>query len=89
MISEHFGTKVRYTGASLGYQFASLTAGGPAPIIAVALFAQYHSFVPIALYILFMCLISLLALSGLREYSGQEATADFEEPAPALAPDLG
>jgi MFS family permease len=89
LISEHFGTKLRYTGASLGYQFASITAGGPAPIIAVALFAKFHSFVPIALYIIFMCLISLLALSGLREYSQKEATADFEEPTPALTPNLG
>ena len=85
LISEHFGTKLRYTGASLGYQFASITAGGPAPIIAVALFAAYKSFVPIAIYIIVMCIISVLALTGLREYSNKEAAADIEpETATAL-----
>src|SRR5947199_4108858 len=34
LISERFGTKLRYTGASLGYRLASITAGGPAPIVA-------------------------------------------------------
>ncbi len=35
--SELFGTSVRYTGASVGYQLASIFAGGLAPIIAVKL----------------------------------------------------
>jgi MFS family permease len=80
LISEHFGTKLRYTGASLGYQFASITAGGPAPIIAVALFAAYKSFVPIAIYIVIMCVISFLALRGLKEYANKEAAADIDIP---------
>ena len=37
--SELFGTRVRYTGASLGYQLASVFAGGFAPLIAAALLA--------------------------------------------------
>jgi MFS family permease len=78
LISEHFGTKVRYTGASLGYQFASITAGGPAPIIAVALFASFGNFLPIAIYLIIMCLISFLALLGLREYANKDAAADFD-----------
>jgi hypothetical protein len=32
---------LRYSGASLGYQLASIIAGGPAPIIATALFATF------------------------------------------------
>ena len=35
--SELFGTSVRYTGASVGYQLASIFAGALAPIIAVEL----------------------------------------------------
>ena len=35
--SELFGTNVRYTGASLGYQVASPLAGGLAPLIATQL----------------------------------------------------
>jgi len=40
--SELFGAKVRYTGASLGYQLASVLGGGLAPLIATALFAWTH-----------------------------------------------
>ena len=43
LIAEAFTPRLRYSGASLGYQFASVIAGGPAPIIATALFAAYHS----------------------------------------------
>ena len=37
LISESFGTNVRYSGAGLGYQLASVIAGGPAPLIAAAI----------------------------------------------------
>jgi MFS transporter, MHS family, shikimate and dehydroshikimate transport protein len=40
--AELFGAKVRYTGASLGYQLASVLGGGLAPLIATALFAWAH-----------------------------------------------
>jgi MFS family permease len=43
LIAEAFTPRLRYSGASLGYQLASIIAGGPAPIIATALFAAYHS----------------------------------------------
>ena len=38
-----FTPRLRYSGASLGYQLASIIAGGPAPLIATALFAAYHT----------------------------------------------
>lgn len=88
LISEHFGTRLRYTGASLGYQFASITAGGPAPIIAVALFAAYQNFFPIAIYMIIMCVVSLLALLGLREYASKDAAADFDAGPGELATNL-
>jgi MFS family permease len=37
LIAERFGTRARYSGASLGYQLAAPFAGGPAPIIALLL----------------------------------------------------
>ena len=43
LIAESFTPRLRYSGASLGYQLASIIAGGPAPLIATALFATYHS----------------------------------------------
>lgn len=78
-ISEHFGTKLRYSGASLGYQLASLTAGGPAPIIATYLLAQFHSSIPISLYIIIMAAISFAATLGLREYANRETQGDIDE----------
>jgi hypothetical protein len=43
LIAEAFTPRLRYSGASLGYQLASVIAGGSAPLIATALFASYHS----------------------------------------------
>jgi MFS family permease len=42
LIAESFPGRLRYSGASLGYQLASITAGGPAPIVALWLFQRYH-----------------------------------------------
>ena len=85
-ISERFGTKLRYSGASLGYQLASITAGGPAPIIATYLVANYKSLAPglpsfatIAFYMIGMCVISILAVVTLREYASKAAAADVDE----------
>ncbi|GAC1680417.1 MAG: hypothetical protein NVS9B9_31790 [Ktedonobacteraceae bacterium] len=78
-ISERFGTKLRCTGASLGYQLASVTAGGPAPIIAVAIVSAYHSYVPIARYMIFMCAITFVSVCGLVEYSNKATAEDVED----------
>ena len=51
LIAESFTPRLRYSGCSLGYQLASILAGGPAPIIATALFARYHSGYAIAVFI--------------------------------------
>ena len=85
-ISERFGTKLRYTGASLGYQLASITAGGPAPIIAVALVSAYHSSVPISVYIIIMCVITFISVFGLVEYSSKATAEDIEDRQGFVAP---
>jgi MFS transporter, MHS family, shikimate and dehydroshikimate transport protein len=59
--SELFGTRVRYSGASLGYQLASVLAGGLSPLIAVALLAAY-GYVAVALYMAFMALITVVSV---------------------------
>ena len=51
LIAEAFTPRLRYSGASLGYQLASIIAGGPAPFIATWLFATYHSTMPIGIYV--------------------------------------
>ena len=43
LIAESFGTNLRYSGAGLGYQLASVIAGGPAPLIAAAILAHTGS----------------------------------------------
>jgi MFS family permease len=62
LISETFGTGVRYSGAGLGYQLASVIAGGPAPLIATAIFASTKSSTGISWYILGCAVVSLIAL---------------------------
>ncbi len=50
--SEMFATRMRYSGASIGAQFASVAAGAPAPLIATALLDKYDSSTPISLYVI-------------------------------------
>ena len=61
LIAEAFTPRLRYSGASLGYQLASIIAGGPAPFIATWLFSTYHSSLPISLYICICAAISICA----------------------------
>jgi MFS family permease len=51
-ISELFPTRVRYSGASLGYQIAGVLGGALAPIISIALLKRFDSALPVALYVL-------------------------------------
>ncbi len=60
--SELFGTRVRYTGASLGYQLSSVLAGGLSPLIATDLLRRTGSSWPIALYIIVVALITLVSV---------------------------
>jgi hypothetical protein len=62
LISETFGTGVRYSGAGLGYQLASVIAGGPAPLIATAILARTGSSTWISLYIVGCAVVSFIAL---------------------------
>jgi MFS family permease len=58
--SELFGARVRYSGASLGYQLASVLAGGLSPMIAAGLLAWAHgAFWAIALYMVALALVTL------------------------------
>ena len=79
LIAESFTPRLRYSGASIGYQLASITAGGPAPLIATALFATYKSGTPIAIYILVTAIISIIATSFLKDYTGQDVSAEYDD----------
>ena len=76
--SELFGTRVRYSGASLGYQLASVLAGGLSPLIAVALLASY-GYTAVAVYMAFMALITVISVL-LASETFQE---DIDETQPA------
>jgi MFS family permease len=76
LIAESFTPRLRYSGASLGYQLASIIAGGPAPIIATALFGAYHSGYAIAVYIAAMAVISLIATAMMPDYTGKDISDD-------------
>lgn len=78
LIAEAFSPRLRYSGASLGYQLASIIAGGPAPFIATALFATYHSSFPIALYILGCAIIGIVATALLTDYTNQEISTEYK-----------
>ncbi|MEU3509590.1 MFS transporter [Streptomyces longwoodensis] len=91
--SEMFGTRMRYSGASMGAQFASVAAGAPAPLIATALLSDYDSSTPIALYVIAAALLTLLAVGVAKETrhrdladvdaSDAAEAATGEAPAPA------
>jgi hypothetical protein len=66
LIAESFTLRLRYSGSSIGTQLASIIAGGPAPLIATALFASYRSGTPIAIYIL-VCSIAVANRDSLLE----------------------
>ena len=62
LIAESFGPNIRYSGAGLGYQLASVIAGGPAPLIAAAILQSTGSSTWISLYIVGCCVVSFVAL---------------------------
>ena len=72
LISECFTPRLRYSGTSIGYQLASITAGGPAPLIATALLANFNSGWPIAVYILFYGVVSFVATALLPDYTNRD-----------------
>ncbi|HEU0062961.1 MAG TPA: MFS transporter [Hyphomicrobiaceae bacterium] len=71
LIAELFPGRLRYSGASLGYQLASVIAGGPAPLIATWLFATYGTPYAIAVYILACAIVSLIATALMHDYTGK------------------
>jgi MFS family permease len=79
LIAEAFTPRLRYSGASLGYQLASIIAGGPAPIIATALFAAYGSGYAVAAYIAVLALITLGSAAFMPDYTGKDISSEYDE----------
>ena len=83
LIAESFTGRLRYSGASLGYQLASVVAGGPAPYIATRIWAG-ETFLPaknpymISAYILLCCVIGFVAVVLLKDRSAYDHTTEYE-----------
>jgi metabolite-proton symporter len=79
LIAESFTGRLRYSGSSLGYQLASVIAGGPAPLIATWLFGKYHSSLPIAVYIAVCAIITLIATALMTDYTGKDISGEYAQ----------
>ena len=75
-LSELFGTHVRYSGVSIGYQLASVLAGGLAPIIAVALYTSFDSGYAVAVYVALSALLTILAVATYGETRDRDLAED-------------
>jgi metabolite-proton symporter len=77
LIAESFTGRLRYSGASLGYQLASVIAGGPAPLIATWLFGKYQTPYAIAVYIACCAVVSLVATAMMTDYTGKDISEEY------------
>ncbi len=76
--AELFGTKSRYTGVGIGSQLASLVAGAPAPLIALALLGSFEdpNTTAVALYLVACAVVTVVAVVSYGETSRRDLAAD-------------
>lgn len=79
LIAESFTGRLRYSGASLGYQLASIIAGGPAPLIAAWLLATYHSGYAIAAFIFVCGMISVVSTALLKDFTNKDISQEYDD----------
>jgi hypothetical protein len=79
LIAEAFTPRLRYSGSSLGYQLASVIAGGPAPIIATALFAAYASGYAVAVYIAACAVVTIVSAAFMPDHTGKDISTEYDE----------
>lgn len=72
LIAESFPPSVRYSGASMGYQLASIFAGGPAPLIATYLLASYKTGYSVAIYMALCAVVSFVAVLFMPDYTNRD-----------------
>jgi len=76
LIAGCFTPRLRYSGCSIGYQLASVIAGGPAPLIATALLAATGSGYVIAGYIAFCAIVSIVATTLMPDYTNRDISEE-------------
>ncbi|HEX5370911.1 MAG TPA: MFS transporter [Dehalococcoidia bacterium] len=85
LIAESFGPSTRYSGAGLGYQLASVIAGGPAPLIAAAILRRTGSSTWISIYLIGCCALAMAALLLMPRRETAAAPSRFDEAADRAA----
>ncbi|MBW0103035.1 MFS transporter [Pseudonocardia sp. KRD291] len=83
LYAEMFPADVRYSGASLGYQVASVLAGGLAPFIMTALLASTGASWSVALYIVATAVVTFVAVATINERYRRDLYETSEESAAA------
>ncbi len=78
LIAESFTPRLRYSGASLGYQLASIVAGGPAPLIATWLFGVFRSGYAISVYILLCSIVSFAATLAMKDHTNKDISHEYD-----------
>ncbi|MGN6405217.1 MFS transporter [Sinomonas sp.] len=73
LIAESFDPDIRYTGAGMGYQLASVIAGGPAPLIAAWLLQNTGGSTAISVYLIFCAVVSMISLLLLHPRATSDA----------------
>ena len=86
LIAESFPTSLRYAGAGMGYQLASVIAGGPAPLVATYLLAHTGSGYSIAAAILGCAVVTLIAVSLMDDHSRSDIDDDASFGREVVAP---
>jgi MFS family permease len=81
LIAESFGPSTRYSGAGLGYQLASVIAGGPAPLVATAILSSTGSSTWISIYLIACCAVAMVALLLMPHRETSAAPSRFDEAA--------
>jgi MFS transporter, MHS family, shikimate and dehydroshikimate transport protein len=76
LFSEMFSARVRYSGASIGYQGASVFAGGLAPIIMVSLLESTGTSLSVSFYVFAMAAVTFVSVYLITETYGGEMTRD-------------
>ena len=76
LIAECFTPRLRYSGCSIGYHLASVTSGGPAPLIATALLAWTGSGYAIAWYIAACAAVSIIATMLMPDHTNRDISQE-------------
>jgi len=79
LIAESFTGRLRYSGASLGAGLGAPLGGGMASALSVFLLQHTHSAVPVALYMMACCGLSIVGVGLLRERRSQDLSVEYDD----------